>query len=291
MYYAGYDLSQLTLGNMTLATAGESNVVVGLESTTDTDANSDTTSKFFHFAGASGADAEVTSQDASAAQRLLTWAPAGFVDRLETVTQGLAIIAGWSNFADISISIAPATGLVTIAYSPATFSVTFSSTAAANFLGFSGNLSGSTSYTSDQTPTYCINPGQDLVSVEPGLDGFNYEPDAIANLLVSDSGEPYAMARDTAPLYRDWVQQYETRARSFRLAAASTHPWTHQHLHEHCRGGFPFLVYNLFYGDAASEVFMLRTESTQWRPRRAAPAWDVYHVDYRALVVGTAAAP
>jgi hypothetical protein len=120
----------------------------------------------------------------------------------------------------------------------------------------------------------------------------NYEPQSIANHLQTDAGEGFGISRSVSPVWRDWYQQFETKAKTYRVSAdagdtAGDHPWTLQHLFEHCRGEYPFLVVEGFNESSSIEVFALRTEGTPFVPQRAAPAWDAYfHVPFRCSVIG-----
>jgi hypothetical protein len=178
------------------------------------------------------------------------------------------------------------TGLVSVAYTT-TFSLTWSSATGRALCGFSADQSGASSYTGTVVPTYVIKPTLDAVSLPTP----NFEPDNIAAHAVADDGSGFGTERYVSPIYRDWVQQFEVKAKTQRLFAASTHPWTLQHLFEHCRGRWPFLVISGFGSDSSSnEAFSLRTEGTSWKPDRASFMDDAqFHVPFKTVVEGTAA--
>ena len=174
----------------------------------------------------------------------------------------------------------------TLEYS-ATFTVTFGSAETAYLFGFNTLiLSGSASYTSTSTPWGVIVPILSAVS-SPTT---NYEPDGISNQAVSASGAVTGLSRSVAPIYRDWVQQYESKEKTLRISALSSHPFTHQELFEACRTGLPFVVIDGF-GETDDvhnkEVFFLRTEGSMFKCERATDSNDAqFHISYKTVVAG-----
>lgn len=195
-----------------------------------------------------------------------------------------AITAGWGSPSANALTCAYNSGNLryTFGYNSA-FAIAFGSAATASLYGFSSlTASGSASLVGDILPDYIIKPALPAVS-DPTT---NYEPDSITSQAVSGSGIAFGLSRSAAPLYRDWVQQYELRANTLRLAALSTAPFTHQELIESVRGSFPFVVQDGF-GTANDEVFIIRAEGSNFKPDRAAPGWDVFHITYKTIVQGT----
>lgn len=280
-YFAGFDVSALTsLGTITLSTAGKSDVVITLSSVTDTAGDSSTTSLFCHpLAFASG-----TSQGSGGASVLQEWSAVSYATALQTDLQAEATAQSWTSPSNINVTSSAATGLYTIAYSTANFDIAWSAAAGRNFLGYSGDVSGATSHAGDQTPTYVIAPTLTDVS-DPTT---NYEPMGVGSRAIADDGSGFGIARTESPLYRDWVQQFETKAKTLRLSAATAHPWTFQHLFEHCRTVYPFYVTSSFNAGSNYESFVLREDGAFFKPERATPGNDAqFHIPFRAHVVGT----
>lgn len=188
---------------------------------------------------------------------------------------------------------AGSTTTATVVFNMTTLQYTFSFTASAsiNFgndetarlFGFSGDQSAATSHVSDIVPWGVIVPVLSDVS-EPTP---NYEPEGIASQAVSAGNAVVGLSRSIVPIYRDWVQQYETKAKTLRLSAdPDTHPFTHQELFEISRASLPFVVADAF-GDSLQEVFYFRADASAWKCDRATTANDTqFHVHYRTVVAG-----
>lgn len=161
--------------------------------------------------------------------------------------------------------------------------ITFGNELTAALFGFSDvSLSGAATHTSDITPWGIIRPVLSDVS-EPTT---NYEPESIAIQAVSAGNSVVGLQRSTVPLYRDWTQQYESKAKSLRLHAIASHPFTHQELFETHRTSIPFVVQSGF-AEQLDEVFYLRSDGSAWKPERATAANDTqFHVPYKTVVAG-----
>ena len=295
-YYAGFDLSELTLGTITV-NDGSNNAVVNLATgVTGTDQDSVTSTLFFHYMFSDGGTFQVNPEnvlgDGTAANAVLRkWANAAYCDRLENALQAAAVLAGFGDAMNLFVSCARTTGLYTITYS-GNITVTFSSDAGRLFLGFDdGTHTGAASYTSDYVPQYVLAPTCDGAS-SPGVgDAMNYEPGGLASQAVSDTGRSSGISRSVSPTYRDWVQQFETKTKTFRLSAdtttaTATHPWTFQDLFEHCRTTFPFVVVGGF-NESYDEVFRLTAAGSSFVPERASPGNDSqFHLSFNTLVEG-----
>lgn len=279
-YFAGFDVSLLTLGTMTIATAGESNAVVTLNGITGTAGDSSTSSLYSHTIGLS----TIVGDDPDATARFQNWNANSFDTDLQTAMRAAATTASWATPNGLSASYDSGTGLYTLGYTT-TFSLTFSVAAGRNLLGYSGTQSGGSSYLSDQTPTYVVAPTLTNGVSEPTS---NYEPGNIASRATADDGTGYGISRTTSPLYRDWIQQYETRAKTLRLDVASTHPWSFQHLFEHCRTVYPVIVINGGFNDAFPYLAgYLREDGVQFKPERATPGNDLqWHIPFKIHVEG-----
>jgi hypothetical protein len=281
MYYAGFDLSQVSgLGTLTLATAGKSSIVITLGSITDNDSNSVASSLFFHAPN----NPNYIAVDSSGDDRLLNYSVASFAQALYGDMVEGAIAQSWTSPASLVCTIAEATGLISFTYPVANFSLTWSTAAGRQFCGFASNQSGAQSYTGTIVPPYCISP------TLPSASNWtvDYEPTGIANHIIADDGQGYGVSREVSPVCRDWVQQFETKEKTFTANATSTHPYTYEALIKHCRGQYPFAVVDGF-GDTADYVFFLRSESTQWHPERASDGNDAqFHIPFKTWVEGTA---
>jgi len=290
LYVASFDAALTGAGNITLSTAGESDAVVDLATLTNTDVEGTGTSSVFWHNEPSNAttstNIRIAAQDPNSTARLTYFSRRSFGKALEVALE--AAMTGWTTPSDLSISWSRTTGFYTIAWPHANFTITFATAIGRALLGFSGTQSGGTSYTSTLMPRYVIEPTLDTVSNNT----LNYEPRGIANHGETDSGKGFGLARSTSPLYRDWSQEFETKEKTNRTSAATAHPWTFQHLFEHCRGQFPFAVVNGGFGDSAftaDEAFSLRTDSTHWDARdfRATPGNDSqFHIPFRCHVEG-----
>jgi hypothetical protein len=161
-------------------------------------------------------------------------------------------------------------------------SLTFGSDQTAWLFGFDGDRTAATSHVSNITPWGVIRPVLSDVS-EPTT---NYEAEGIASQAVSAGNAVVGLARSSVPIYRDWIQQYETKAKTLRLSADASHPFTHQELFEVSRASLPFVVTDAF-GDTLQEVFYFRADSSSWKCDRATTANDTqFHIHYRTVVAG-----
>jgi hypothetical protein len=135
-------------------------------------------------------------------------------------------------------------------------------------LGFSGDLSGANTYTSDWTPYYV------LVAQMAGLTEFSdvYEPDDIVEEAVADDGTPWSASRETTELYSDWSQAMETKASTFSASATTAVPWTWQAFFRHVRGQRPFAVYDSV--TVINTLHKLRAEGGSFIPARYVTDYD-----------------
>lgn len=279
-YSAGFDVSALTTGTITLATAGETDVVVTMSTVTATAGDSTTTSLFNHAVDMT----TIVGSDPDGSARFQEFAASTYATALQTALRADATSKAWASPGNIDVTYALATGY-TITFT-ATITVTWSAAVGRQLMGFSSSpQSGASTYSSDETATYVISSTLASVS-EPTT---SYEPMGVASFASSDSGIGYGISRTTAPLHRDWVQQFETKAKTLRLEAATPNPWTYQHFFEHCRTVYPFIVYNGGFNDTnLTQAFYLREDGAMFKPDRASPGNDTqFHIPFKALVVGS----
>jgi hypothetical protein len=180
-----------------------------------------------------------------------------------------ALSQSWSamTLAGFNINYNDTTMQYTIANPGGAFSISWSETTRVAF-GFTGSLSGASSYTSHVRPYYVIAPAIEARSGDSGP----YEPDDIVKESVSDGGTAFLMSMDTIEIRRDWTQPFESHEASQTNKATTAVPWTWQDFFKHCRSlNLPFLVTD------ENLIYTLRAEGavygTATRTRVAAD-WD-----------------
>lgn len=288
MYYAAFDASLFgSLGKITLTRAAFSDIEVSFADVTDTAVDGTSTSSIFFHAVYDGLNVyqRVTGQDPQSTVKLQHYARRTWARALSAALNAAASSASWTTPDGFNFNQITSTGLYTLSSGYA-IGYAFSTAAGAALMGFS-SLTGSANTTHSGTlvPTYTI--AATLPSVSQNTP--NFEPDGIANHWETDSGSGGGTSRTVSPQYRTFVQEFETKAKTIREAAVSAHPWTFDHLKEHCRGQFAFIVIDGF-GAGTNEVFSLRTGSTSKHPRRATEGNDAqFHIDFDTSVEGTIA--
>lgn len=296
IYYAGFDAALLTdLSTVTVrqiggGTPASVNLASGV---TGPDVDAVNSTLFFHYDRYQNFNVQPEHKDGadSGNEALQKWSVEGYAEALEDAIQAAATTASYPSPTNFTVSCNRTTAIYTISHSD-DFELVFGNNASRLFLGYDADDTASTSTkTGDYPPTYTINPTLSGAS-SPGVgDMLNYEPGNIAALGVADSGKAYGISRDIGPLYRDWIQQFETKPKTIRLAAdttpsTTTHPWTFQDLFEHCRTVYPFIVVQGF-GETYDEAFRLRSEGSAWTPERASPGNDSqFHIPFQTVVEG-----
>lgn len=283
IYQAAFDVTELDLGTLTLATAGESDVVIDLTALTGGP-------MFFHYNGVGGTE-WCTSQDSAETPRLTElFSLFGFDVAVTAALQAAATTATWPSPSSLTASFRRDNTPIgyRLRYSGSTITAAWSTAAGRALFGFSANVAvAAETLLADHVPTYCIVPTLEFSSDDTP----NYEPDTIANhVMPDDNSLGTGVSRYVAPIFRDWKQQFETAEKTERLRADSTHPWTFQHLFEYCRGERPICVG--YYRSTAhgGEVFILRSKGTNWRPERASPGNAAqFHIPFECHVIGTLA--
>lgn len=291
IYGAGFDVSALSgLGTLTVATAGKPNVVITLGSVRASDYTLVSSALFFQHSTTN--EVGWRAESADAATKLQNWSRVSWAKALQTAIQTEATVQGWTTPSNFTIVMSATTAFFTYAYTVANFSMTWTTDAgrALCSIAASANQSGAQSYVGTVVPTYAILPTQQAASCPGVEDGLNYEPANIATHVQTDNGDGHGIARPVSPLYRDWIQQYETKAKTMRLAAAAAHPFTFEALFEQCRGHYPFVVDDGgFDRDNILEAFFFRTEGTIRKYERASVGnASQFHIPFRTVVVGEA---
>lgn len=280
IYCASLDTTLLTLGTLTLTTAGKSDAVVTLGNASSATGNNGTI--LTHACAMSS----FVSQGQRGAARFSEMSDQSLATALQVLCQAALTSSSWTSPGGFTVTWSKTTGKFTFAYTTANFTMAWSLADGRKFCGFSASQSGAATYTSDRVPTYVIAPTLDKAS----NDTTNYEPTGIASRATADDGTGFGIARYESPLRRDWVQEFETKEKSIRLSAASTHPWTFQDLFEHCRTVFPFIVVDGFNDDSYYECFTLREDGCVFNPDRATPGNDTqFHHSLKCHVEGRVA--
>lgn len=173
-----------------------------------------------------------------------------------------------------------------------TFSVTWTGAAGVvmqELLGFSGNLSAASSYTSDLRPKYLV------VSRLAGQSEVHetYEPGGRISYAESDNGQAYSTHPVELPTYRDWTQPFETQAgptdsewnasgsvggaavRTADVGAATKVTWTWEALIKHLRATYPFaLVDRATSTEGEGQLYKMRGEAAHFDPTRITADYD-----------------
>lgn len=290
-YHAFFDVRDVT-GTITLRTAGETDIVITLSSVRGLDEDGENSAIFnhYHHTGLAGSDPAAT-------QRYRHFARTSLGVRLQQLIRDQMTTLGWS-LPSFFFCLLSTSGLYSFVWPVANFEVEFSDDNAALIMGFDPGalslppvLTGAQSYTGTRAPYYSIISTMQDVSFEECFT----EPDGIANAPITDEGSAHTLSRYSAPQFKDWVQQYETRDRTFRLADGyqilTTSPFSHQHLYEHCRTkSMPFLLWGEHREggtNGVAQLCRLRSDGLSFQPKRAAPGHgDMFNIPYRVVYEG-----
>lgn len=288
-YTAPFDVSALSLGTITIATAGKPNVVVTLTSLTasndDASANS---SIFWHYIGSgSGATGWCTASDGTGQARLTHHARVPLHVDLEAALQAEATAQGWSTPSGLTVAFRRQDTPITyrFAYSVQNITITWSTAAGRALFGFGADVSAGTQQADgDRVPTYVCVPTLEYTS----NDSPDFEEEEVGNHVTPDDNSGgFGVSRYVARVQRTWDQQYETKERSQRASATSTYPWTFQHLFEYCRGHRPFAIAEGPRGTTGADIQFFYLDRVAWRPERASPGNDAqFHIPFRCHVIG-----
>lgn len=284
IYAAAFDVTAhnalSSLGTITMGNGAQPNATVTYSTVTSLNVDASAQSSSFFISD----QAEVTCIDESpySLTRFGHFSEQPWHEALQSAMTTAMTAQGWAGDANFSWS--ATTGLYTLSWSGGNTTLSFNTTTGRELMGFTGNKTSAASHTSDQMPWFVIVPTLTAVS-DPTT---NYEPAAIGNRISTDSGAGMGVARYNSPLHRNWRQEFETREKMLRMSAASTAPWTFQHLYEHCRGRWPFVVYDgSFHDSSQPEVFSFRTDGIPFEPKPATPGnGSQYHIEMRCVVEG-----
>lgn len=172
------------------------------------------------------------------------------------------------------------TGLYTISRAT-NFSLTWSTAADValrNILGFTGDKSGTNTYTSDTVPP-CV-----VISAVGGRSNVvgPSDPDDIAEESVSDGGDAFVVARATNEQLTSWSQTMEPKTSVFSSAsitlAAGSRAGSWQDFFRRIRGTHPFYVNDSLTGEQDGVMFRLTGRGAALRPQRVTADFDDYWV-------------
>lgn len=203
----------------------------------------------------------------------VSWTGAAYTNFTTAVKSAFDAATG-STF---TVTFSTTTGLYTISRAT-TFTLTFSSASDLRLraaLGFTGDKSGSNSYTSDAVPAYVV---RSEILGRTNVMG-QYEPDDIAEETVSDGGEAFVVTRKTNEFVMTWQQSMEPRTAvyewaAYKAASNSSIPWSWQQWFAHTRGTHPFYVNDTLEGESNGAVFRLTASGASFRPQRVTADYD-----------------
>ena len=280
-YFSSFDVSKIGASTLTLSTSGESNIVLNIATMLSPESLGATpyNSVFNHVVsrewGGLGPFGNFTQP--------IYYASYSFLFSVQSYLRALATTATWTNPNSITLSLNTTTWHLTFAYSNSFTAINFGNTETRRLFGFSGNFSGSSaSVTGSELPKYIIVPEIDGASSATPV----FEEGSVSSVAHSGGGRSYSLSRSTTSRSREWVQQYETKVKTFRpFAAAAPNEFTYQHLFEHCRAGYPFGVYGGF-GENVYEAYVFRSGAESFRANPATPGnADQFHVPFKAYAL------
>lgn len=277
-YFSSFDTAQIGASTLTLSTSGKSNISIDLAFFAWPNQFGTNVSVFNHVVAS-----DWTGMGPFQEYPLYSMPSDSFCDAVETMLRSLATTATWTNPNSINVLLNTTTWLCSFTYSNSLTAITFGNTETRRLFGFSGNFSGSaTSVTGTEVPKYIIVPTVNGASSTTPV----FEQESISSFAYSGAGRPYALSRSTNQRMRTWVQQYETKARTFRRsAAAAPNEFTFQHLFENCRARYPFGVYGGF-GSNNYEAYILRAGSESFHPYPASPGnSNQFHIPFEAYAM------
>ncbi len=277
-YSASFDCTETdgSYGSITFNTAGKTGVTIAISELANVNYYSQTQSWVNHVLSSQylGQDWRQT--------RLLNAQPGSNVGaQLQFLLRAGATVNSWTSPSSIFVAMDITTNppVYSFAYPTQFSSITFSTSGARNLFGFTGNVS---SPTASATGTLC--PGWLIVPSTDGASAVvpNYEEQVNGSLGVTSGGTVYGATPIASPIYRDWVQQFETKEKTYREFGSGS--FTFQALFERARKAYPFAVVNGF-GDSYVEAFFLRDDA--FTCRRASPGNDSqFHIPFKCIVAG-----
>lgn len=278
-YYCSFDARDLPSGTVTLTKSGGGSISLTPRAVNGTNANN-TATTFFNFV--------LTNRwlgfDVGRTLHLSTLASLTFFEQAMLTLRVTAGVAGWSSPETLDVIFNPATRRARVSYPGGLTAVTFSNDSMRRLFGFAANFSGSaTTVTGGELPTYIIEPTIDGASSASPV----YEDEPLCNLAYSANGRSFSLGRTVCPMFRDWVQQYETPTKVFKRFALVDAPdqFTYQDLFTTCRTRLPFAVFDGF-SDAVYSAYAFADGEDAFVPLPATPgSADQFHVAFKTLAL------
>jgi hypothetical protein len=171
-----------------------------------------------------------------------------------------------------TVTWAAATGYTMSVGGGATFAIAFNNTRSSQLLGFSGNLSAAASHASDRTPYYYLALARD------GLSKYSrpFERAEQTKRVISSSGNAYSIGPATRERGLKGTLRFQTLATVFADEAASSVPWTYEHLVQHARCWEPLLL-SLGPSSSPTEDLVVKLIRGEFDDEARNPVWNDYH--------------
>lgn len=194
-----------------------------------------------------------------------------------------------------TVTFAATTGLYTIARATgsATFALTFSSLSAAGrrmrqALGFSGDKSAGTTFTSDRAPYFFLAPAGGRTD-DSGRQRVAAFPAGV--VTIASGGRVYGAAPYSTAYGRSWDQSYQSDAACHNAldTTADGDVWTWERFFEHHRSGerflfFPFGTTVLSYANRERAYHLSQAGLDDWSIERVVPHSDMYWLVRLAVI-------
>ena len=192
---AAFDITELSLGSITLTTAGKSDITVALSAmTAQTGDGERITGLWTHYDIGLG---QTQGQDLDETVTCGDLFPvSAFDDALTALLQTAATSASWTTPSSLGVVYIKVANRYAFTYGAATFTLEFTAAAGATLLGFSSlTYTAAASHGGEQAPNYTIECSLEQVSAVGGEDAKNYEADTIATQSVASGGQLFGLAR------------------------------------------------------------------------------------------------
>jgi len=278
-YFASFDRRLLPTGNISVTKSGGGTIAVSPSALAFINAYGNVAFYYNYIVTNNW-----SGMDYGHSNQLKTFSQYTFYQAIAVTLRAAADVAGWSDPDSINVGFNSVTRRVTLEYPTGITAITFSNATIRRLFGFAANFSGSDdSIAGTQIPSHIIEPTIDGASSASTV----YETDAISTVAFSATGRSYSIARTQAPLRRKWVQQYETRAKTFRrYAGAEPAEYTFEDLYKDCRSSLPFAVMDGFL-DGALTAYCFENGSENFHAMTAvAGSRDQFHVPFETVAVG-----
>lgn len=279
-YFASFDRRKLPLGGVTLTKSGGGDSVTATPRNLLNSNGYANTAHYYNYIVTNN----WTGMDYGHSSQLKTLSQYTFYQAMAKVLRGAASFFGWPDPDTLDIAFDRTTRRVTFEYPTGITAITFDDPIIRRLFGFASNFSGSDdSISGTEIPSHIIEPTLDGASAATIV----YEDDPISSMAFSATGRCYSIARTQSPMKRKWVQQYESRAKTFRrYAPDAPDEYTFEDLYRDCRGSLPFAVMDGFV-DGSLTAYCLQNGSENFHAQTAVPgSYDQFHIPFETIVVG-----